>query len=83
MDSCVLQNHTVGELKPKNIEFVKTVISVAHSEANILGPAWLPVLHTVSQVSLRSLLLFSAAIHQCYLFAVMLYSCAFSRLLSN
>jgi hypothetical protein len=37
-------------MRPKNIEFIKAVVALAHSEGNFLGSAWNPVLHCISQV---------------------------------
>lgn len=36
-------NSILAEMKAKNIETIKTLISIAHSDGNYLGSSWLEV----------------------------------------
>jgi hypothetical protein len=46
----------ISEMKAKNIDTIKTLISVAQSDGNYLGHAWLDVLRCISQLDLAQLL---------------------------
>ncbi|CAJ1345350.1 unnamed protein product [Effrenium voratum] len=41
---------TIKEMKQKNIECIKALLSIGLSEGNNLGPSWLYVLHCISQL---------------------------------
>mmetsp|Transcript_53139 Transcript_53139/g.95363 ORF Transcript_53139/g.95363 Transcript_53139/m.95363 type:complete len:1752 (+) Transcript_53139:149-5404(+) len=41
---------TIKEMKPKNIECIKALLSIGLSEGNNLGPSWLYVLYCISQL---------------------------------
>ena len=43
-------------MKPKNIETIKTLIAVAHSEGNYLQESWHEILNVVSQLELAQLI---------------------------
>ena len=43
-------NSSVTEMKTKNIDTIKTLISVAHTDGNYLGSSWLEILKCISQV---------------------------------
>ncbi|CAF4391897.1 unnamed protein product, partial [Adineta steineri] len=45
----------VMEIKAKNVECLKTLISVAQSDGNYLGEAWYDILKCISQLELAQL----------------------------
>lgn len=45
----------ITEMKTKNINTIKTLIQVAHSECNYLGKSWLEILRCISQLELAQL----------------------------
>lgn len=47
---------TISEMKPKNIETIKTLIAVANSDGNYLGSNWLDVLRCISQLELAQMI---------------------------
>ena len=47
---------TISEMKPKNIETIKTLIAVANSDGNYLGTNWLDVLRCISQLELAQMI---------------------------
>lgn len=44
------------EMKLKNIDTIKTLISVAHTDGNYLGSSWLEILRCISQLELAQLI---------------------------
>ncbi|XP_060073397.1 brefeldin A-inhibited guanine nucleotide-exchange protein 1-like [Ylistrum balloti] len=44
------------EMKTKNIDTIKTLISVAHTDGNYLGRSWLEILRCISQLELAQLI---------------------------
>ena len=44
------------EMKTKNIDTIKTLISVAHTDGNYLGKSWLEILRCISQLELAQLI---------------------------
>ncbi|KAL3867743.1 hypothetical protein ACJMK2_040601 [Sinanodonta woodiana] len=44
------------EMKAKNIDTIKTLISVAHTDGNYLGKSWLEILRCISQLELAQLI---------------------------
>ncbi|XP_071174022.1 brefeldin A-inhibited guanine nucleotide-exchange protein 1-like isoform X5 [Mytilus edulis] len=44
------------EMKSKNIDTIKTLISVAHTDGNYLGKSWLEILRCISQLELAQLI---------------------------
>ncbi|XP_065194608.1 brefeldin A-inhibited guanine nucleotide-exchange protein 1-like isoform X3 [Sycon ciliatum] len=52
----LLTNTGLSEMKPKNIETIKTLIAVAHSEGNYLQESWHEILNVVSQLELAQLI---------------------------
>ncbi|ELU08063.1 hypothetical protein CAPTEDRAFT_213398 [Capitella teleta] len=42
----------ITEMKAKNIDTIKTLISVAHTDGNYLGKSWLEILKCISQLDL-------------------------------
>ncbi|BFY99374.1 hypothetical protein BsWGS_02414 [Bradybaena similaris] len=46
----------ITEMKPKNIDTIKTLISVAHTDGNYLGKSWLEILRCISQLELAQLI---------------------------
>lgn len=44
------------EIKPKNIECIKGLIQIAHSDGNYLGSSWLEILKCISQLELAQLI---------------------------
>ena len=44
------------EIKPKNIECIKTLIQIAHSDGNYLGMSWHEILKCISQLELAQLI---------------------------
>ncbi|EDV23139.1 uncharacterized protein TRIADDRAFT_36208 [Trichoplax adhaerens] len=49
-------NSILAEMKAKNIETIKTLISIAHTDGNYLGSSWLEVLKCISQLELAQLI---------------------------
>ncbi|XP_015794593.1 brefeldin A-inhibited guanine nucleotide-exchange protein 1 [Tetranychus urticae] len=47
-------SHT--EMKTKNIDTIKTLIAVAHTDGNYLGQSWLEILRCISQLELAQLI---------------------------
>ncbi|XP_074598871.1 ADP ribosylation factor guanine nucleotide exchange factor Sec71 isoform X2 [Brevipalpus obovatus] len=47
-------NHT--EMKTKNIDTIKTLIAVAHTDGNYLGDSWVEILRCISQLELAQLI---------------------------
>ena len=47
---------TPSEMKSKNIETIKTLITVAHTDGNYLGNSWLEILRCISQLELAQLI---------------------------
>ncbi|XP_052777069.1 brefeldin A-inhibited guanine nucleotide-exchange protein 1-like isoform X4 [Mya arenaria] len=46
----------ITEMRSKNIETIKTLISVAHTDGNYLGKSWLEILRCISQLELAQLI---------------------------
>ncbi|CAD5111922.1 DgyrCDS1182 [Dimorphilus gyrociliatus] len=46
----------ITEMKTKNIDTIKTLISVAHTDGNYLGRSWLEILKCISQLELAQLI---------------------------
>ncbi|KAK7489018.1 hypothetical protein BaRGS_00019679, partial [Batillaria attramentaria] len=46
----------ITEMKLKNIDTIKTLISVAHTDGNYLGSSWLEILRCISQLELAQLI---------------------------
>ncbi|XP_048255616.1 brefeldin A-inhibited guanine nucleotide-exchange protein 1-like isoform X2 [Haliotis rufescens] len=46
----------ITEMKAKNIDTIKTLISVAHTDGNYLGKSWLEILRCISQLELAQLI---------------------------
>ncbi|KAK6188257.1 hypothetical protein SNE40_004474 [Patella caerulea] len=46
----------ITEMKSKNIDTIKTLISVAHTDGNYLGKSWLEILRCISQLELAQLI---------------------------
>ncbi|XP_054711883.1 brefeldin A-inhibited guanine nucleotide-exchange protein 1-like [Uloborus diversus] len=49
-------NSPITEMKAKNIDTIKTLITVAHTDGNYLGKAWLEILRCISQLELAQLI---------------------------
>jgi len=49
-------NSSVTEMKAKNIDTIKTLISVAHTDGNYLGTSWLDILKCISQLELAQMI---------------------------
>jgi len=49
-------NSSVTEMKSKNIDTIKTLISVAHTDGNYLGTSWLDILKCISQLELAQMI---------------------------
>ncbi|XP_022089529.1 brefeldin A-inhibited guanine nucleotide-exchange protein 1-like isoform X3 [Acanthaster planci] len=49
-------NSSITEMKAKNIDTIKTLITVAHTDGNYLGRAWLEILKCISQLELAQLI---------------------------
>ena len=49
-------NSSVTEMKTKNIDTIKTLISVAHTDGNYLGSSWLEILKCISQLELAQMI---------------------------
>ena len=43
-------------MKAKNIDTIKTLISVAHTDGNYLGTSWLDILKCISQLELAQMI---------------------------
>lgn len=46
----------IMEMKAKNIDTIKTLITVAHTDGNYLGSSWLDILKCISQLELAQLI---------------------------
>ncbi|GLV42927.1 Secretory 71 [Carabus blaptoides fortunei] len=46
----------IMEMKAKNIDTIKTLITVAHTDGNYLGTSWLDILKCISQLELAQLI---------------------------
>ncbi|XP_076147024.1 brefeldin A-inhibited guanine nucleotide-exchange protein 1 isoform X6 [Alosa pseudoharengus] len=46
----------ITEMKQKNIDTIKTLITVAHTDGNYLGNSWLEILKCISQLELAQLI---------------------------
>ncbi|XP_055372240.1 brefeldin A-inhibited guanine nucleotide-exchange protein 1 [Condylostylus longicornis] len=49
-------NSPMTEMKAKNIDTIKTLIMVAHTDGNYLGTSWLDILKCISQLELAQLI---------------------------
>ncbi|XP_043188621.1 brefeldin A-inhibited guanine nucleotide-exchange protein 1-like isoform X1 [Amphibalanus amphitrite] len=49
-------NAAITEMKAKNIDTIKTLISVAQTDGNYLGHSWLDILRCISQLELAQLI---------------------------
>ncbi|XP_071965840.1 brefeldin A-inhibited guanine nucleotide-exchange protein 1-like [Antedon mediterranea] len=49
-------NSSITEMKTKNIDTIKTLITVAHTDGNYLGKSWLEILKCISQLELAQLI---------------------------
>ena len=49
-------NSSVTDIQAKNIETIKTLISVAHTDGNYLGGSWLEILRCISQLELAQMI---------------------------
>lgn len=49
-------NSPITEMKSKNIDTIKTLITVAHTDGNYLGSSWLDVVKCISQLELAQLI---------------------------
>ncbi|XP_057662143.1 brefeldin A-inhibited guanine nucleotide-exchange protein 1 isoform X1 [Diorhabda carinulata] len=49
-------NSPIMDMKAKNIDTIKTLIMVAHTDGNYLGPSWLDILKCISQLELAQLI---------------------------
>lgn len=49
-------NSPITEMKAKNIDTIKTLITVAHTDGNYLGTSWLDILKCISQLELAQLI---------------------------
>ncbi|XP_072016825.1 brefeldin A-inhibited guanine nucleotide-exchange protein 1-like [Amphiura filiformis] len=49
-------NSSITEMRTKNIDTIKTLITVAHTDGNYLGRAWLEILKCISQLELAQLI---------------------------
>lgn len=49
-------NSPITEMKTKNIDTIKTLITVAHLDGNYLGKSWLEILRCISQLELAQLI---------------------------
>ncbi|KAG8195440.1 hypothetical protein JTE90_013892 [Oedothorax gibbosus] len=43
-------NSPVSEMKAKNVDTIKTLITIAHTDGNYLGSSWLEILRCISQL---------------------------------
>lgn len=48
-------NSPITEMKAKNIDTIKTLITVAHTDGNYLGTSWLDIIKCISQLELAQL----------------------------
>ncbi|XP_063238854.1 brefeldin A-inhibited guanine nucleotide-exchange protein 1 isoform X1 [Bacillus rossius redtenbacheri] len=48
-------NSPITEMKAKNIDTIKTLITVAHTDGNYLGSSWLDIVKCISQLELAQL----------------------------
>uniref|UniRef100_A0A1A9W040 SEC7 domain-containing protein n=1 Tax=Glossina brevipalpis TaxID=37001 RepID=A0A1A9W040_9MUSC len=49
-------NSPINEMKAKNIDTIKTLIMVAHTDGNYLGTSWLDIVKCISQLELAQLI---------------------------
>ncbi|KAL0271750.1 UNVERIFIED_CONTAM: hypothetical protein PYX00_008747 [Menopon gallinae] len=49
-------NSPITEMKSKNIDTIKTLITVAHTDGNYLGNSWLDIIKCISQLELAQLI---------------------------
>ncbi|XP_076064031.1 ADP ribosylation factor guanine nucleotide exchange factor Sec71 isoform X2 [Oratosquilla oratoria] len=49
-------NSPLTEMKAKNVDCIKTLITVAHTDGNYLGKSWLEILRCISQLELAQLI---------------------------
>ncbi|XP_077296772.1 ADP ribosylation factor guanine nucleotide exchange factor Sec71 [Arctopsyche grandis] len=49
-------NSPITEMKAKNIDTIKTLITVAHTDGNYLGNSWLDIVKCISQLELAQLI---------------------------
>lgn len=49
-------NSPLTEMKAKNIDTIKTLITVAHTDGNYLGSSWLDIVKCISQLELAQLI---------------------------
>lgn len=49
-------NSPITDMKAKNIDTIKTLIMVAHTDGNYLGTSWLDILKCISQLELAQLI---------------------------
>lgn len=49
-------NCSITEMKTKNIDTIKTLITVAYTDGNYLGKSWLDILRCISQLELAQLI---------------------------
>lgn len=49
-------NSPITEMKAKNIDTIKTLITVAHTDGNYLGNSWLDIIKCISQLELAQLI---------------------------
>lgn len=57
-------NSPITEMKTKNIDTIKTLITVAHTDGNYLGKSWLEILKCISQLELAQLI--GTGVKPCY-----------------
>jgi brefeldin A-inhibited guanine nucleotide-exchange protein len=50
------KSNRITEMKSKNINTIKTLITIAHTDGNYLGKSWLDVLRCISQLELAQLI---------------------------
>jgi len=50
------KSNRIAEMKTKNIDTIKTLITVAHTDGNYLGESWLDILRCISQLELAQLI---------------------------
>lgn len=49
-------NSPITEMKAKNIDTIKTLITVAHTDGNYLGSSWLDIVKCISQLELAQMI---------------------------
>lgn len=49
-------NSPITEMKSKNIDTIKTLITIAHTDGNYLGNSWLDIVKCISQLELAQLI---------------------------